>query len=486
MWLIFAGIAYETYRAEWRASRDFAANVVSLLEQDVARNVELYDLSLRAVVNHASDAEIMALPSDLRRMTLFDESANASGLGSILLLDKGGHVVADSRRRSPTGIYLGDREYFVAQRDGVAKVQPFISHPFVSRITQAYGIGFSRPVIDAKGAFNGIVVGTITLDFFSHLFDAVHLPPGSAIAMLHSDGTILMRAPVVTDGAAKISMGTLLPGAAKRAESGTFVKTSDIDGIERLYAFKRVGTLPIYMTVGLSAQTFLAPWRWQTKVIGFGFLLLTAMILFLGFMLTRELRRRTAAEHTLAELAATDPLTLLANRRRFDETLEVEWRRGIRDSQVLSLLMIDGDYFKAYNDTYGHVEGDASLRLLADTLKICVDRPGDLVARFGGEEFVVLLPSTDVAGALRIAQSIREAIVALALPHRGSPDGFMTVSIGVATRRPSVFETASKLVEAADSALYEAKADGRDCIVVDGARASTPFGWYETRRTKIA
>ena len=486
MWLIFVGIAYETYRTEWATSREFAANVVSLLGQDVARNVELYDLSLKAVADRAVDAKVMALPSEMRREILFDESANASGLGSILLLDKTGHVVEDSKRRSSTGVYLGDREYFAAQRDGVATVQPFVSHPFVSRLTQMYGIGFSRPVVDAGATFDGIVVGTIKLDFFSHLFEAVHLPSGSVVAMLHADGTILMHAPAIRDDPNNTAKATALLGDATKAENGTFVKTSGVDGVERLYAFKKIGALPMYITVGLSARTFLAPWRWQTKVIGFGFLLLTAMILFLAYMLTHELRRRTSAEHTLAELAATDPLTLLANRRRFDEMLEVEWRRGIRDSQVLSLLMIDGDYFKAYNDTYGHVEGDTSLRLIANTLKICVDRPGDLVARFGGEEFVVLLPSTDVGGALRIAQDIRQAIVALALPHRGSPDGFMTVSIGVASRRPTVFEKASRLVEAADSALYEAKADGRHCIVVDGARASTPVGRHEARRSQIA
>ena len=152
----------------------------------------------------------------------------------------------------------------------------------------------------------------------------------------------------------------------------------------------------------------------------------------------------------------------------------------------LALLMIDVDFFKSFNDNFGHVEGDHALRTLADTLKICIERPGDLAARFGGEEFAILLPGTDRDGAGKIAIAIRQAVAALAVPHEASPLGVLTVSIGVAARRPTAQEPRSSLVEAADAALYTAKTAGRDRIAFDGDKGALRFGWQRTRSPRVA
>jgi diguanylate cyclase (GGDEF)-like protein/PAS domain S-box-containing protein len=172
------------------------------------------------------------------------------------------------------------------------------------------------------------------------------------------------------------------------------------------------------------------------------------------------------AYDNLERLAAMDGLTGLTNRRIFDETLEVEWRRAQREESTISLLMLDVDYFKALNDALGHVAGDETLRSIARALNEVIQRPGDMAARYGGEEFVVLLPVTDEAGAMHVARKIAVAISRLGLEHVASPAGYVTASIGVSSCAPGPQDLSSHLVEAADRALYTAKRNGRNRIEV--------------------
>ena len=172
---------------------------------------------------------------------------------------------------------------------------------------------------------------------------------------------------------------------------------------------------------------------------------------------------------TLQRLSLVDGLTGVANRRRFDEVLEQEWRRARREGHPLSLLMFDVDHFKQFNDRYGHLDGDDCLRRVAQAIDASGSRPGDLAARYGGEEFVFLLPNSDAAGALAVAERCRGAVEALGIPHQGSGAApVVTVSIGVATHRPDDDALVSALLEAADDALYRAKRGGRNRAVVAG------------------
>lgn len=165
-------------------------------------------------------------------------------------------------------------------------------------------------------------------------------------------------------------------------------------------------------------------------------------------------------------ISAMDGLTGVANRRHFDETLALEWRRAARNSTPMSLLMLDIDYFKAFNDTAGHQAGDDCLRRVAHKLRDAVQRVGDLVARYGGEEFAVLLPGTDATKAMQFADKLREDIAALRIAHAASPFTFVTVSIGVATVAPPRDASGMEdLIGIADSALYEAKHRGRNGVV---------------------
>ncbi|MBI4692498.1 MAG: bacteriohemerythrin [Gammaproteobacteria bacterium] len=173
----------------------------------------------------------------------------------------------------------------------------------------------------------------------------------------------------------------------------------------------------------------------------------------------------TDANRQLEKASRTDGLLGIANRKYFDEKLREEWQRGRRERHPLGLIMLDVDHFKRYNDSYGHIAGDACLRAVAGAAGGALKRPGDLIARYGGEELVIMLPHTDVAGALAVARQVLEHIHALALPHCDSPVApHVTVSMGVASRFADTARSAESLIAAADAALYAAKEAGRNRI----------------------
>ena len=186
-----------------------------------------------------------------------------------------------------------------------------------------------------------------------------------------------------------------------------------------------------------------------------------------AFRFLRESQKNLAdANIELQKLAALDGLTGIANRRRFDETINVEWQRGQRERQPLSLLLCDVDFFKIYNDTFGHLTGDLCLKKTAAVLTAHLKRPADLAARYGGEEFAIVLPDTRLEGALQLAQSCVQHLERLAIENpQAVPYGVVTMSIGVASVVPSPHSTIEELIESADRALYAAKKAGRNRVV---------------------
>jgi diguanylate cyclase (GGDEF)-like protein len=206
-----------------------------------------------------------------------------------------------------------------------------------------------------------------------------------------------------------------------------------------------------------------------------GSMLTSLLVLISNFHgLTVLYENVASANNLLQSIANKDGLTGLLNRRSFDEIISKEWQRAQREGNPLALLMIDIDFFKAYNDCYGHLQGDDCLRKVAQQMQAAMRRPGDVVCRYGGEEFAVILPNTGSGGASRVAQSILSDIAALALPHaQNSPHQVVSASIGVASVIPNPDLSISDLIATSDRALYQAKAAGRnqmqvgDCKVLE-------------------
>ncbi|WP_167541838.1 diguanylate cyclase [Herbaspirillum rhizosphaerae] len=195
--------------------------------------------------------------------------------------------------------------------------------------------------------------------------------------------------------------------------------------------------------------------------------LFTSLVVLISqlYGITRLYNSIAGANKILMTQANQDGLTALSNRRCFDQVLEIEWNRARRDKRSLALLMIDVDFFKKYNDCYGHLAGDDCLRQIANHLLAVINRPGDVAARYGGEEFVVMLPNTDAGGARLVAERLLYNLSQAAIPHaQNLPSGYVTLSIGVSAMVPGAGSTTTMLALAADKALYEAKDHGRNQI----------------------
>jgi diguanylate cyclase (GGDEF)-like protein/PAS domain S-box-containing protein len=194
----------------------------------------------------------------------------------------------------------------------------------------------------------------------------------------------------------------------------------------------------------------------------------------IGFMFDISERKKTeerliSLQKELEDLSFKDGLTGVANRRMFDSIMELEWENARRNNQPLSLIMIDIDYFKQYNDHYGHLQGDECLKRVASALNSAATRARDAFARFGGEEFVLVLPETDEASAHKIAERCRSLIFKEQIPHEKSQTGqLLTVSMGVGTITPTHRDEVMSFIEAVDQRLYQAKQRGRNCIVAGG------------------
>ncbi len=220
----------------------------------------------------------------------------------------------------------------------------------------------------------------------------------------------------------------------------------------------------------------------NNRLIGTGYIFPIALFAFIFFQavllgtrfarvyrqveyLTRLQSQLRTANQSLRELSYVDSLTSVANRRHFDEFIRQEWARGVRNKTPLSLLMVDIDSFKSYNDNYGHQAGDEALRRVAAELSRAVRRQVDFLARYGGEEFVVVLPNTTAKGATRVAEKLRSSVQALHIPHAYSGvASVLTISIGVASEQPNELGPIGHLVDSADRALYRAKQRGKNCV----------------------
>ena len=455
---ICTNVMLDMRRGEEKLARQTLENLASGINADINRNIELYDLSLRAVASGMVLPEIHDVSKSIRQLILFDHAATADHFGAIQVFDAEGRLTVDSATPDPAPQNRADEEFFAIHRER-PDAGLFISRPMLHQ--GAYAIVLSRRITGAGGGFLGVVAGSIRFSYFHELFGRLQLGPEDIISVLRRDGTVIMRTPFDLDVIGR-NLGDV-PGVKRvlSEPSGSYTSLGvAADPVSRLYIW-RDGTRPLVVLVAKPWDDIFRLWRTEATRIGAIMLVLILFVLAVTLFLAREISRRAEAEEKLEELATTDALTGLKNRRRFDTDIDSEWRRAVRQKSPLALLMIDADHFKAYNDTFGHQAGDQVLIGVAICISDSVRRAGDCAARYGGEEFAVLLPGLTAVQALGVAETVRLKVERWS----GQPTA-TTVSIGVASATPAPNMEWHQLLNAADKALYAAKANGRNRCVL--------------------
>jgi len=451
---------WDSRAADIRNSQRQTTNLAQSLGQQVTDTFQtvdsvLLDLSERVETEGTAPAELRRLRAVINARVrelpvihnLFIISANAARL-----VDANPPKDATSR----------DRMYFKYHRTHADR-RTYIGPAVRSRTDGTWVITASRRLNHPDGSFAGVAVAAIQVKYFDHLYQNVDVGTFGIIGLSLADGTLLVRKPFLRASIGKsLAKAPFFSKARLQMSSGTYESRSVIDGISRFFAYRRVDRYPLRIVVGMSQDEVLTEWRWEMWINLAEVAATLAIVLLLGTYLVRQIRRREAVEGELARLALVDGLTGLGNRRRFDEVLDREWRRAVRARTSFAFLMIDVDEFKPYNDHYGHRAGDRALKAIAACIATAVARSDDLSARYGGEEFAVLLPATDAVGAYQVAETIRGGVAGLRIVHAASPLGFVTVSVGAAAERPVRGSHPGAVVDAADSALYDAKRAGRN------------------------
>lgn len=457
------------------------SNVGRAMAQHADDTIKAADTSLADLVERIETDGLGAPALARLHRQMQAQVANLPQLAGLFVYDQRGQWLVNSRAVLGPSLNNADREYFVYHRthDGRG---PHVGEPVISRTSGKWIIPVSRRLNRADGSFGGVVLATLDIEYFSRFYQSFDIGARGAVALISNQGVLMVRRPF-DDNSVGTSLrdNPLFQAYSARRGSGSGMFRSPYDDELRFNSYRALEHYPLFVTAALSQQELLEHWRRDSFTRSIGVIVLAALLGFFGKRLVGQINLRVQAEaelrqardqleganRTLERLAMQDGMTGLANRRQLDVTLGNEFSRAVRHADTLAFVMIDVDYFKQYNDLYGHGAGDDCLRTVSKLIRVLTPkRAGDVVARYGGEEIGILMPNTELAGAMAVAERIRQAIEQLQTPHRGSPFGVLTISAGVAAIAPRRGEHVSgMLVEAADKALYAAKAGGRNQVV---------------------
>ena len=405
-------------------------------------------------------------------------------LNGLFVYDETGKWIETSQPTLLREFNNSDREYFDFHRTHADR-GPHIGLPVISKSTGKWIIPVSRRVDKADGSFGGVVLATVNIEFFKAFYETFQLGQDGVIALLSNDGILMLRRPYNENSIGKSVVNSPIFRLYKREKVGTAFINSSQDGVLRLNSRRPLQHYPLFVVAALSKEEILADWWHDTLWHAGAVSVFVVLVGVFGWRLVQQIDLRIKAEaelirardaleklnQTLEKLALQDGLTGLANRRQFDLLLDDEFRLATRQASTLALIMVDVDCFKQYNDIYGHAAGDECLRTISRMIReLTAQRPGDVAARYGGEEIAVLLPNTDVSRAVAVAEKIRDSICNLGIEHAGNPSGFVTVSAGVDARVPAPgSDEPTVLIKAADKALYLAKSTGRNRVCLNDA-----------------
>jgi len=467
---------YHAYYSRLDDAEVATANITRAAAEHAEKTVELVDAILFGVVERVeADGLAPALQPRLSRL-LETRVNNTPALHGLFIYDEKGNWVLSSVGRTLTSANNADRAYFQYHLTHFDR-GIHLDKPIRSRSSGAWVVPMSRRLQHPDGSFAGVALATVPIQYFQDYYNGFDLGKNGAVVLAMADGTLVTRRPFVASAiGASISGGPVFSLMREFGARGSGLRVANLDRVERLYSYRKLTTVPLVVSAALSKDDIFASWWTQTYRECAAVTFLIAILFFIGYRLFRQILIRDGMElelrqmHTRLEasiteldrLARTDGLTGLSNRRCLSERIDTELARASRQQASLALIMIDIDFFKRYNDSYGHVAGDACLKSVSAAIDAATRRPGDMVARYGGEEFSVLLPNTDSAGGMAVARRICAAVVALQAPHKASDFGIVTISAGVYACIPDAGVDAATLVARADEALYAAKTAGRN------------------------
>lgn len=462
-------------------ARVYASNVTRSIAQQAEDTFKEADLILSDVVERLeTDGKGSA---NLQRLhgLLKARVAELPKLHGLFVYDADGRWIVNSQPTLNRQANNADRAYFIHHRTHDER-QPYVGQPIQSRSTGEWILTLSRRFNHPDGRFAGVVLATIHMRYFNQFYETFGLGDDGVILLAHGDGALMVQRPFAEDRIGlDLTQSLLFRERLSQSPADTYLcDKTFIDGLERLISYRSVSGYPLLAAVSLSKAEVLKPWWKDAYRYFIGSALLALALGVIGFRLIQQIRARLQVEaelrlaqekleilnRELEKMAMQDGLTGLANRRSFDLALNEEFHRAMRNGSSLGLVMIDIDLFKQYNDAFGHPEGDECLRAISRAILSCQNRPADMVARYGGEEMAVLLPDTDLNGAVAVAERMRLAVRGLGMAHPGSPSGVVTVSCGAAALAPTRSQHIPEdLLRAADKALYLAKRSGRDHVV---------------------
>jgi diguanylate cyclase (GGDEF)-like protein len=490
-----------------------SAEVMDLARRGAEAQNEMVT-TVRALIQAAARAYVMAssprMMADECSAFLGDFVKDIPWISSLSVISENGRIGCSTEVKA-IGLDVGDREYF---RRALNSGDFVMSDYLVGRAT-------ARPIVMAgnatitKDSEKVVLIAAVNLEWMGSLASLVARRPGIVVSLIDGNGVVLARYPHPEIAVGQDQSNHALV-AAMLARSEGYITTAGFDATRRIFAYVSLPWTGARLAVGFGETEILSTIDRMIS-IAYGQLAFFGLIALLGAWLAGEklivepirlLASRAARfgrgefdvplrPHTwmpefqslatamsdmadklaererdlrntnrhLTELATSDGLSGLANRRGFDARLEAEWQLAAELKRPIGLLMIDVDHFKLFNDRYGHLEGDHCLRGVGEALAKIPKGEAGFAARYGGEEFAVLLPGASLDKAAEIAERVRRTVESLSFANAGSPWGYVTVSVGVASFIPDDNESAERLVEAADAGLYGAKRRGRNTLV---------------------
>jgi diguanylate cyclase (GGDEF)-like protein len=471
--LLYGWQTFTDWEAVEREAARQTVNLAESLAQQTSSSLELVDSVLQRMQFWATLRGVRPPQRELLRELLRVRTPSMRPIRELAFFDAAGTAVVRSGAAPSAAIAAAERRA-LAYHATHASLDPIVFSP-ESATRSDDVLTVSRRFDDHRGRFAGIVTATIGVASLRPLFNAIDVGRAGAISLLASNGAIVLRRPFGHVFPQNAHWNGDIATRARAADAGSFTARSPVDGQNRLVAFQRVAAFPLVVAVGFSTTETFAAWRVASVLGLLGVCGGIVTIVLLARALLAQLAGNVRAQAQLSLFASRDGLTGLFNRREFDIAIEREWIAGLRDATPVSLLMLDVDSFKAYNDRYGHQLGDVVLRQIANQLRERCGRPRDVVARYGGEEFVALLPATSLEGARYLADHVRNDVVALHIEHEAAEHAVVTISLGVAAVIPARDGSPADLIRTADVLLYEAKRSGRNRVMSrEGTTVSPP------------